>query len=425
METTQSDQTSDCQACSAGKYGLDPAASCINCAAGRASNEDGSAQQSDCQACPAGHVAASEGANVCELCGAGTYHVESHQPCQVCPPGSYTDTLAEAGATNCTTCTVGKFAPNSTQPCDITPGLYGGITLDISIDSIPFGSSERAALTSQMVAQITESVDGVVDSSTSDWVRAIGFEAESSTGRRLQKESLTRKLQLADSVVFSFAIIIPSSDSGASHNRFVFCRNEISVLLLPLSVRHTSEVTLTPASVVAALASVEIIWQGNTYGLSASVEMICAAPNYTVSCVVDCGHLQTPCEDYRCGTVIPVARPTAPLHFLHSRSAHSLQSCRSCEITPLATCRRRTAAVSRVRQADMRSFQPNLSTAVLFASQGSMTSITAQNQSTASTARQGLLPGPKAVTVPTICESTGPMTPIQQFTLPVEKMTAH
>ncbi|KAH8075002.1 hypothetical protein JL721_986 [Aureococcus anophagefferens] len=114
-------------ACPVGKYKGAGSGPCLDCAAAKYADEEGS---SDCKLAEAGSFVASTGASAstpcfagsyaatasseCATCEVGTYSTEGSDTCTLCPSGYSSD--AE-GASECEACPVGKYKGAGSGPC--------------------------------------------------------------------------------------------------------------------------------------------------------------------------------------------------------------------------------------------------------------------------------------------------------------------
>ena len=114
VNAVKSDEESDCDDCSAGKYSLAGASGCTSCAAGTYSGE----KSGGCEPCKAGKYAdSSSSATACVSCAAGkfssTFRSSFSGDCKNCPAGKASTVTASSTEQDCQVCAAGKISLNS------------------------------------------------------------------------------------------------------------------------------------------------------------------------------------------------------------------------------------------------------------------------------------------------------------------------
>jgi hypothetical protein len=178
---TKSTEVSQCQKCTAGKFGDERHAialvlitdvnsadfganTCKDCPAGQYSGKEGLLQVEECTFCAPGRFSTVQGEtqNNCQVCGVGRYGDESAayrsgsdclfgepcpKACKHCGAGLFQSQSGQTSIASCQNCTQGKFAEGyklysgnilaaGLGACKSCPrGYYSGIVLAVSIDN--------------------------------------------------------------------------------------------------------------------------------------------------------------------------------------------------------------------------------------------------------------------------------------------------
>ena len=118
-----------CEACPTGRYNENTTKSslndCIKCALGKYSNLIAAESQFTCQLCDSGTYGDELALAACKDCARGKYSLQKAAQCTNCAPGTYNNVTASM---TCHNCASGKYVsvPGQTQCVDCSEGEYSG-----------------------------------------------------------------------------------------------------------------------------------------------------------------------------------------------------------------------------------------------------------------------------------------------------------